>query len=72
MRWIVCHNPVEAERDAARRQAALERLTAELDRIAAARTRDAARRRQGKKAPGDEVHVRAESGVRHGGVRPAR
>ena len=33
VRWIVCHNPLEAERDKTRRELALARLTAELDRI---------------------------------------
>ena len=64
VRWIVCHRPVEAERDAARRQDALERLTAELQRIATARTRGAERRTAGKKAPADDVHVRAECALR--------
>ena len=40
-RWIVCHNPFEAERDAAQRQAALERIEAELERIRQGRERDA-------------------------------
>jgi hypothetical protein len=39
VRWTVCHNPVEAERDAARRTEALTRLTAELERIKTARAR---------------------------------
>jgi hypothetical protein len=64
VRWIVCHNPVEAERDAARRTEALTRLSAELERIKAARARDAQRRKAGKKAPADEVHVRAECALR--------
>ncbi len=36
VRWIICHNPVEAERDGGRCSEALTRLTAELERIAAA------------------------------------
>jgi hypothetical protein len=64
VRWIVCHNPVEAERDATRRTEALTRLTAELGRIRTARTRDAERRKAGKKAPADDVHVRAECALR--------
>jgi hypothetical protein len=64
VRWIVCHNPHEAERDAARRTEALERLGAELDRIKQARVRDAQRRQAGKKAPADDVHVRAECALR--------
>ena len=39
VRWIICHNPDEAERDAAQREAAIARIRAELDRISAARTR---------------------------------
>jgi transposase len=64
IRWIVCHNPHEAERDELRRQEALERLGAELERIKQARIRDAARRRAGKKAPADDVHARAECTMR--------
>ncbi len=33
IRWIICHNPDEAERDQAARDAAIARITAELDRI---------------------------------------
>ncbi len=72
VRWIVCHNPHEADRDKLRRDQALARLTAELERIATARVRDAERRKTGnkagKKAPGgtdsDAVHVRAECALR--------
>jgi hypothetical protein len=39
VRWIICHNPEEAERDQATREAAITRITTELDRITAARTR---------------------------------
>jgi hypothetical protein len=39
VRWIICANPEQAERDRAQREAAVERITAELDRITAARTR---------------------------------
>jgi transposase len=39
VRWIICHNPEEAEREAAQREAAIARITTELDRIATARTR---------------------------------
>jgi transposase len=45
VRWIICHNPDEAERDKVTREAAIARITAELDRIAAARTRAAAQAR---------------------------
>ena len=44
-RFVVCHNPLEAERDRAEREAQLERIQAELDRIDALRDRE---RRQRK------------------------
>jgi len=39
IRWIICHNPDEAQRDAAQREAAITRIRAELDRITTARAR---------------------------------
>ena len=39
VRWVVCHNKAEAAKDAKTRQDALDYLTGELERIAAARTR---------------------------------
>ena len=39
IRWIICHNPDEAERDQAARDAAITRIITELDRITTARTR---------------------------------
>jgi transposase len=47
-RFIVCHNPAEAERDRAEREAQLARIEAELARIEALRERDR-RRRQNKR-----------------------
>ena len=80
VRWIICHNPDEAERDAAAREAAIVRITAELDRITTARTRarEAARtrrasttmsktawRRAEQAAEREEVaHVKAECALR--------
>lgn len=58
-RWIICHNPFEAERDRAQRQAALDRVSEELERIAAARARDRTRKRRD-----DDVHVKAECALR--------
>jgi hypothetical protein len=58
-RWIICHNPFEAERDLAQRQAALGRVSEELERIATARARDRKR-----KPRSDEVHVKAECALR--------
>jgi len=64
VRWVVCHNPVEADRDKTRREQALTRLAAELERIATARARDAQRRKEGNKAGAEGVHVRAECALR--------
>jgi transposase len=50
-RFIVCHNPAEAERDRAERQAQLDRIGEEIARLEAQRQKantDAARRRHSK------------------------
>jgi transposase len=39
VRYVVCHNPAEAERDRARRQARIERIETELARLAEQRRR---------------------------------
>ncbi|MGD9706025.1 MAG: IS1634 family transposase [Pseudonocardia sp.] len=80
IRWIICHNPDEAERDAAARDAAISRIAGELDRITTARTRareqartrraakdmtQAGRRRAEQQAERDEAaHVKAECALR--------
>ena len=80
VRWIICHNPEEAERDQAQREAAIARITAELDRITTARARAreqararrgatamtaAARRKAEQQAERDEAaHVKAECALR--------
>ena len=64
-RWIVCHNPFEAERDAAQRTAALERIETELERIRAGRARDANKpRSKTGRRPSDESHRLAECALR--------
>ncbi|MBK9178719.1 MAG: IS1634 family transposase [Acidimicrobiales bacterium] len=66
-RWIVCHNPLEAERDKAQRDAALERLETELERIRTARERDRKKAKTAKdKGKGDPeaVHRAAECALR--------
>ena len=42
-RWIICHNPYEAERDQAQRDAALARVADELERIDTPRPHPAGR-----------------------------
>jgi len=39
VRWIICHNPAQATRDAATRTAHLDRIRTELERISTARTK---------------------------------
>ena len=69
LRWVLCSNPDEADRAAAQREAALDRLRDELARLAAARsrltttkptTKPAARRRESELA----AHSRAECALR--------
>ncbi|MCA1700630.1 MAG: IS1634 family transposase, partial [Actinobacteria bacterium] len=71
-RFVVCHNPAEAERDRAERDDQLARIDAELARIEALRERD--RRQRNKKTTGarakaiarsqDKAHVKAECALR--------
>jgi hypothetical protein len=69
LRWVLCHNPDEADRAAAQREAALERIRGELAHIATARSRlatttpataAAGRRRETELA----AHTRAECALR--------
>ncbi|MCA1698363.1 MAG: IS1634 family transposase [Actinobacteria bacterium] len=73
-RFIVCHNPAEAERDRAERDDQLARIEAELERIEALRERE---RRQRKKTVAtaakrtkqvtrtqEQAHVKAECALR--------
>jgi transposase len=76
-RWVICHNPDQAELDKAQRDAALERITAELARIdtmrsKAARTGSPAKSRTPKTKSNDTgsataeqaAHVKAECALR--------
>lgn len=70
-RWIICHNPVEAMRDAARRDDQLTAVRQELARIKTAREADAKKAKAktaktGKRptAPSDAVHRKAECALR--------
>jgi transposase len=57
VRYVVCHNPAEAERDRARRQQRLERIEAELARLAEQRQR-------AKSEQEREAHLRGECALR--------
>jgi transposase len=73
-RFVVCHNPAEAERDRAERDAQLERIETELERIQTLRERE--RRQRKKRAAGatagrkqlarnqEKAHVKAECALR--------
>jgi len=70
-RWIICHNPAEAIRDAARREDQLTAVREELARIKTARAADArkAKDRAAKTgtrptAPSDAPHRKAECALR--------
>ena len=73
-RWVICHNPDEAERQRALRDAALERITVELDRIKTIRTTASKTKKTSKasktgkstaKTSADEAaHVKAECALR--------
>ncbi len=57
VRYVVCHNPAEAERDHARRQQRLERIEAELARLTEQRQR-------AKTTAEREAHLRGECALR--------
>ena len=67
-RWVICHNPEEAARNKAQREAALERVTLELERIKT--VRDQATRRKSsakstqKQGAEEAAHVKAECALR--------
>ena len=56
-RFIICHNPAEAEREKAQREDTIARLQAELQRIGAQRAK-------AKSAKAAEAHTRAECALR--------
>ncbi|MBK9179475.1 MAG: hypothetical protein IPM45_07815 [Acidimicrobiales bacterium] len=64
-RWIVCQNPLEAERDKAQGDAALDRLEAELEPIRVARERDANKAKTAKrKGDPEAAHRTAKCALR--------
>jgi transposase len=66
-RFIICHNPEQADRDKSQREQAIARIEAELERIAAQRQRDQQRAKTGSdkaKQKAEAAHVRAECALR--------
>ena len=64
VRFIICHNPDQAERDQARRETALTRIQRELDRIRAQRERDRTKPATTARAKAEAAHVKAECELR--------
>jgi transposase len=69
VRFIICHNPEQADRDRHQREQAVTRIEAELARIAAQRERDRTRSKNGQlsdkaKARAEDAHLRAECALR--------
>ena len=63
-RWVVCHNPVEAERDRSARADTIARLEAELERIDSARARIARRAKTKRRSAEEAAHTKAECALR--------
>jgi len=64
-RLVICHNPDQAQRDQAKRDEAICRIQAELDRIRTQRDRDRTRQLADKARQKTEAaHVRAECALR--------
>jgi transposase len=63
-RFIICHNPEQAERDQQQREDAITRIQAELARIAEQRARDAKRPRDKTRTRNEAAHMRAECALR--------
>jgi transposase len=65
VRFVICHNPEQAQRDQQQRDEAITRIQAELVRIAEQRARDAKRPRGDQtRARNEAAHVRAECALR--------
>ncbi len=64
-RFVICHNPGQAQRDEASRDEAIARIEAELERIKAQRERDRARQLSDKaRGKAEATHLRAECALR--------
>ncbi|MEV6930836.1 IS1634 family transposase [Dactylosporangium sp. NPDC051485] len=64
-RFVICHNPDQAQRDRQHRDEAIARIQAELARIAEQRARDAGRPLGDRtRARNEAAHVRAERALR--------
>jgi hypothetical protein len=64
VRFVVCHNPEQAERDKLQRQQAVARIEAELARITAQRRRDRAKTTPKARDQAEAAHIKAECELR--------
>jgi hypothetical protein len=64
VRFVICHNPQQAERDKLQRQQAVARIEAELARITAQRERDRAKTTPKARDKAEAAHVKAECELR--------
>jgi transposase len=65
VRFIICHNPDQEQRDRQHREQAITRIEAELERIKAQRAREAKREMNAKaRDRAEAAHVRAECALR--------
>jgi Transposase DDE domain len=64
VRFVICHNPEQAERDRLQRQQAVARIEAELARITAQRERDRAKTTPKARDKAEAAHVKAECELR--------
>jgi hypothetical protein len=65
VRYIICHNPEQAERDRTAREDAIQRLETELARIKTARERDRAKKTStNTKRKAEAAHTKAECALR--------
>jgi hypothetical protein len=65
VRFIICHNPEQADRDRSQREDAITRLEAELERIKQARERDRKKKTsRAAKQKADAAHTKAECALR--------
>jgi transposase len=64
VRFVICHNPEQADRDRTQREDAIARLEAELERITHARERDRKKANATIKQKAEAAHLKAECALR--------
>ncbi|MGH3682437.1 MAG: IS1634 family transposase [Natronosporangium sp.] len=64
VRFVICHNPEQAERDRAQREDAIARLEAELARIKQTRERDRKKANKNARQKAEAAHLKAECALR--------